>query len=112
VDDLLVEFIPEGFVLSDKEREINVQILGVGDNTVLSPEKADLQVTVKTFVVPDIKEDTVKASLKGKSVTEAQEYLSKIRNVKTYSLNISSKIPLFNKIPGDVNKINLTITRE
>lgn len=112
VDGLLVEFIPDGFVLSDKEREINVQILGVGDNTVLSPEKADLQVTVKTFVVPDIKEETVKDNLKGKGVTEAQEYLSKIRNVKTYSLNISSKIPLFNKIPMDVNKINLTITRE
>lgn len=112
IDDLLVEYIPEGFVLSDKEREINVQVLGVGDNTVLDSDKADLQVTIKTFVVPDIDEDEIKESLKGKSIQDAQDLLSKIRNVKTYSLNVSSKIPLFKRMPGNTSKINLTIERQ
>lgn len=112
LENLVEDFVPEGFVLSSKERMTKVDVLGNTDSTVLSDSEADLQVTLRTFVVPDISDETVKDNLKGKSVGEAEKYLGGIRNIKTYELNIEPTIPLFNKIPNDINRINIILERE
>ncbi|MFC1622245.1 hypothetical protein ACFL13_02625, partial [Patescibacteria group bacterium] len=89
MDELVKDFIPEGFILSDKERIINVEILGNTAQTFLNSYEADIQVTLKTFVVPDISEDNLKEELKGKSVSEAQKILGAVRNVKNYEFSLS-----------------------
>lgn len=112
LDSIVKDFVPEGFVLSNKERVVKVDVLGNTDSTVLSDTESDLQVTLRTFVVTDISEDEVKDNLLGKNISDAEKYLGSIRNVKTYQLNIEPTIPLFNKIPNDKSRINLTLERE
>jgi len=109
---LMEEFVPEGFVLSTKERIVNVEVLGNTETTVLSTYEADLQVTLKTFVVTDISEETIKQELMGKSPSAAEKYLGSIRNVKTYELNINPRIPMFDNIPKDESRIVINLERE
>ncbi len=112
IDKVVEDFVPEGFVLSTKERVVNVEILGNTEDTVLSDTEADVQVTLKTFVVPDISEDSIKKELMGKSVNEAQKILGSIRNVKTYEFNLSPRVPFFDYVPRDENRIKITLERE
>jgi len=110
---LVKEFIPDGFVLSSKERQVSVAVLGNSSNSVLSSTEADLQVTLKTFVVPDISEDKIKDALTGKTLQEAQKFLGSVRNVKTYEFKMTpSLIPFFNKVPGAKDRIKVEIVRE
>jgi len=109
---LMEDFVPEGFVLSTKERIVNVEVLGNTETTLLSAYEADLQVTLKTFVVTDISEETIKQELMGKSPKDAEKYLGSIRNVKTYELNINPRIPMFDYIPKDESRIIINLERE
>lgn len=113
LDALVKEYIPEGFTLSDKERQINVEVLGNSTNSVLTSDEADLQVTLKTYIIPDISEDTVKNNLMGKTPKEAEQYLGSIRNVETYEFNMGKTfVPFLNKIPKDASKITVNIERQ
>lgn len=112
IDQLVQDFVPEGFVIYSKERVVNVEILGETEITTLTDVFADIQVTLKTFVVPDISADTIKENLLGKSVDDAQKYLGSVRNVKTYELNLSPRIPFFDNIPNDKNRILVQLERE
>lgn len=112
LDELVEEFVPNGYKLSDEEREVNVEVLGNSDSTVLSIAEADLQVTLKTFVVPDISEERVVEDLAGKRFDDAQRILGSIRNVKTYELTVSPNIPLFRRVPSNKENITLEIKLE
>ena len=112
MDKVVQEFIPDGFILSTKERTVNVEVLGNTGTTELNTTKADIQVTLKTFVVPDITEENLMEQIKGKSVSETQKILGSIRNIKTYEFKLSPKIPIFGKVPTDENRIHITIERE
>lgn len=107
LDDLVKGFVPEGFTTSTEDRTVNVEVLGNSDVSVLNSEEADLQVTLKTFVVPDIDKDKLKEELAGKSISEAEKVLGSIRNIKTYELNLVHAIPLFQRMPGKADKINV-----
>ncbi|EKE00180.1 MAG: hypothetical protein ACD_22C00081G0003 [uncultured bacterium] len=110
LDGLVKDLIPDGYILSSKERDVKVDILGNSDTTVLSTTEADLQVTLKTYIIPDIKEDTIKDELRGKSTGDAQKYLGSIKNVKTYELNINPTIPFFQRIPTKTENIEVEIS--
>ncbi len=110
--EILKDLVPEEYVLTDKEPETNVEILGNSDSTILSSEEADIQVTVKTFVITDIKEDELKDKLKGKNLDEAQKILGEIRNVSTYELKIDPNIPLVSKVPAKTENIVIEIETE
>ena len=112
VEDLLKDFVPENFVLSSKEKEVNTEVLGNSETTVLNSDQADLQVTIKTFVVPDISEDDIKEMLKGKDSKEAEEILGGVKNIRTYSLNLNTPLPIFRSIPTNTDNINVVIERE
>ncbi len=112
VDTLTESFVPEGFELSDKERAVNVEVLGNTETTLLNDSEADLQVTLKTFVVTDISEDSIKQALMGLTVNEAEKYLGSIRNVKTYELSINPHVPFFDNVPKDESRIIINLERE
>lgn len=109
VDKLVDNLIPQGFVLGKKTREINVEILGNSAASVVSSSEADIQVTVKTFIVPDISVNDLKKQLAGKNLTEAQKVLGSIESIKTYKVNVAPSIPFFQKIPKDTSKITVNI---
>lgn len=112
LDEYVKDVIPESFVLSEQDREVEVEVLGNSTNSVLTSKEADLQVTLKTYIMPNIKEEELKNSLKGKSVTEAIKILESIKNVTYYEFKLSPVIPLFRNVPKDPNRIQITIVKE
>ncbi len=112
MDGMVENLIPEGFVLSNEDKEIKTEVLGNSTNSVLSSEKADLQVTLKTYIVPNIVADDLKKELKGKSVSQAEKILGGLSNIKGYALDIKPGVPLFKKVPNNENQIEIIIERE
>ena len=112
VDTLVESFVDEGYVLSTKERSVNVEVLGNTETTVLNDTEADLQVTLKTFTITDISEEMIRNEIMGKSVADAQKYLGSIRNVKTFELSLDQRIPMFDYIPKDVERVVINLERE
>lgn len=109
LDGMVKDLIPEGFVLSDKDREVSVEVLGNSTNSILSSTEADLQVTLKAQVVPDIKEDSLKEELKGSGTKDVEKILGSVKNVKSYEFKLSPSIPFFQKVPRQADRINIAI---
>lgn len=112
LDEMLQDFVPQDFVLSTQDKDIKVEVLGNSDGTILTSTKADLQVTIKSYVVPDIDEKEVKKDLLGKTTKEAQKILGGIKNIKTYELIISPNIPFFQRFPQNEENISIEIKKE
>ena len=112
IDDLVKDFVPEGFELSEKDREINTEILGNTGQTVLNATNADVQVTLKAFVEPTIEEEEIKTQLLGTNAEEASRILSGIRNIKNYEFNIEPALPFFRKTPKNTDQISIEIIRQ
>ncbi len=106
------ELVPQGFVLSTKDEEIQTEVLGKSAQTKLSSQEADLQVTLKTFVVPDINDETLKQELAGKNQQEAARIISEIRNISTYEINIAPTMPFFRNIPTESTNIEIDTQKE
>ena len=106
------DVVPANFVLSDQDKEIKVDVLGKSSNSVLTSSEADIQVTLKAFVVPDLKEEEIKNSLKGKGYKEAQKIIGELKNVESYEFSISPSIPFFKKTPNNINRIEVDIIRK
>ncbi|OGC46203.1 hypothetical protein A2V49_04405 [candidate division WWE3 bacterium RBG_19FT_COMBO_34_6] len=112
IDILVKDYVKEGYVLSDRERTINVEVLGNTETAVLSETEADIQVTLKTYIITDISEEKLKSELMGKKVSEAQKIIGGIKNIKTYEIHLNPNIPFMNFVPKDASRINLVIERE
>ncbi len=112
IDSLVSTLIPNGYVASTKERELKVAVLGNSDTSILSVDKADIQVTVKTFVIPEVDTDKLKATLKGKSISEAEKLLSELKSTSSYSITVSPSLPFLRRIPNDLTRINLEVKSE
>ncbi len=106
------KYIPSGYYLSKNDWSESVAVLGNSTNSVLSVTESDLQVSVKTSVVPSINQDEIKKQLAGKTIGDAQKYLGGIRNIKNYKLNVRPAIPFFRKVPNDITRIDLVIQNE
>ena len=103
---------PQNFALSKKDWSLKVDVLGNSTSSTLSTSEADLQVTLKTSVVPVVDKDQIKKSLSGKPYKEALKLLGGITNVSNYELSISPGLPFFKNVPKDPAKIELTIENE
>jgi len=112
LDKLIFKLVPEGYSLSKKDWGVNIEILGNATNSVLSPTEADLQVTLKTSMIPNIDKDKIKKDLAGKTPADAQKYLGSIKNIKSYELFVSPPLPFLRKVPKDTNQIDLMIENE
>jgi hypothetical protein len=110
--EILEDFIPDGFTLSTRDKEIKVEVLGNTDSTVLNTTSADLQVTLKAYVVTKLDEGDIKGKLANKKLDEAQKILGGIKNIKTYELNVAPNVPLLRRMPRDPENITVTISRE
>lgn len=112
IESTLKSLIPEGYVISNKDKEIKVEILGNATKSVLTKIQADIQVTIKTFIVPFIDENKLKEDLKNKSLEEGQKIINDINNVKTYEINIFPNISILKRFPNDVSKITINVEKE
>jgi len=112
LDELLVDFVPDGFELISDEKEVNVEILGNSDSTILSSQEADLQVTIKSYVIPEINEDEILDKILGASMEDAKKVLGGIRNVETYEVKVTPSIPFMRKVPQSKENISLNIEKK
>lgn len=110
--DMLKGFVPEGFQLLDSDMENNVEILGNSDATVLNLTQADLQVTIKAFVIPTLDEKELKEKLVGVSLSDAEKILGKVKNIKTYEIKIDPNVPIIRKIPSNIENIFVSIKKD
>lgn len=112
LENLVQELIPSGYELSNQDKEINVEVLGNTDSTVSSPEEADLQVTIKAFVITIVEQEMLKEELVDKSLEDAQKLLGGIKNIQTYELEVTPNIPFLQRMPRNKDKITVTIQRK
>lgn len=112
LEDLLKGFVPDGFELSEEDRDVSVQVLGNSDVTTLSTTQADLQVTLKSFVIPEVDEDDIKSKLAGVKLSEAEKILGGVRNIRTYAISVEPNIPLIGRMPRNVENISIEIVKE
>jgi hypothetical protein len=109
---LIDKMTPQGYSLSKKDWSVKVEPLGNSSSSVLSANEADLQVTLKTSVIPIINKEEIKKSMAGKSSREAEKILGSVKNVKNYELNVTPVIPFFKKVPKDTSRIELVVENE
>lgn len=112
LSEMIKDLVPDGYEIFSEEREVKVEVLGNTDSAVLTSTEADLQVTLKTYMVPKIDEGKLKEDLRGVSVSEAQKILGSVKSIKTFKIDISSRIPFFQRMPRDTEDISLKIIRE
>ena len=112
LDKIVQNLVPQGHVLSEKQREVSAIPLGNSSASILNSAEADMQITLKTFTVTAVDKEELKKTLAGKSVAEAEKVLGSIGSLSTYSIEIKPVIPLFNKVPKDLNRINLEVENE
>jgi hypothetical protein len=112
LDTLLEGFVPDGFELSEEDTEVNVEVLGNTDATTLTTTQADLQVTLKSFVIPKLDKDSLKEQLVGIKLVDAQKILGGVRNIRTYELNLNPNIPLLQRMPSNIVNISIDLEKE
>ncbi|MBW6441722.1 hypothetical protein K0B04_02320 [Patescibacteria group bacterium] len=112
IDDYFKNVIPENHYMPDRDKEIKVEVLGSSTNSVLTSKEADIQVTLRSIVIPDIKEEEIKESLKGKTNEEAKEIIESLKNVEYYEFSISPAIPFFSKVPNNNDRIEVILVKE
>jgi hypothetical protein len=112
IDEYFKNVIPENHYMPDKDKEVKVEILGESTNSTLNSTEADIQVTLRSIVIPDIKEEEVKESLRGKTNEEAKNIIEGLKNVEYYEFSISPVVPFFSKVPKDTNRIEVIIVKE
>lgn len=102
--------LPEGFEVYGKELEIEMNLLGNTNSSTLTVDEGDVQLTIKTYKIPVLNPSEIKSMLLGKTSEEAVNIVNKIPNVVKY--NISFNYPVFNSIPTDPERINVSISKE
>ena len=102
--------MPKGFEVYGKDLDVEINLLGKTNSSTLTVNEGDVQLTVKTYKIPVLNTDEIKSILLGKNVLEAEKVIKDIPNVIKY--NISFKYPVFNSIPQDPNRVNVTISKE
>ena len=84
--------VPEGFVLSDDDSQINLKDIEEGKDAISGV--LSYEVNYK----PDIKFESLAEEIKGKSVSSAEEFIKKSDGVSDVSIIFKNKLPLLPSI--------------
>jgi hypothetical protein len=112
LDNIVAELVPDGFELHKEDRETKVDILGDSTDSILSATEADVQVTLKTSIVPKHNIEEIRNSIMGKSPTEAQAILGSLSNIKTYEITLAPNVPFFGNVPNEKDRVIVEIVKE
>jgi len=102
--------LPKGFEVYGKELDIEINLLGKTNSSTLTVDEGDVQLTLKTYKIPVLNTDEIKAMLLGKTNDEASTLIKNIPNV--IKSEITLKYPVFSSIPKDPNKVDVAIFKE
>jgi hypothetical protein len=104
--------VPQGFEFYSYNKELQVDVLGATEKTVLSPTEADLQVTFKFNIAPKIDKEKVFEKIAGMNITDAVSELDKISDITRSELKLKPNLPLFNKVPTKANAVDIQVKIE
>ena len=108
MEKLSASLVAPGFEFYSYSKDLQVEVLGNTENTVLSPTEADLQVTFRFFIVPKIDKTKVFESVSGKNPQEAYDILNKINGVESADLQVYPNFPLFKNVPARESAVGIT----
>ncbi len=112
LDLLLKEFVPEGFEISEKDQNIEVGVLTAVDQTAPA-ESIDLQVKIKAYILPIVDEKSIVAKLKGAKIVDGRTYLSNIKNINSYEIDLWPKLTTYvGRFPNSEDRIEVSIERK
>jgi len=104
--------VPQGFEFHSYNKDLQVDILGNTEKTILSPTEADLQVTFKFFITPKINKQKVFDKIAGLSVEDAVNELDKISDITRTELNLKPNFLFFKKVPTKESAVDIQIKIE
>ncbi|MFW6143345.1 MAG: hypothetical protein ACOC4Z_00215 [Patescibacteria group bacterium] len=106
VEKILSDLVPEGFVLSEQEREIN--ILAVED---VEDGGLVFQVGLRGEVLPQVKKTQIRNAIVGQSFAEIESYLGTIPDINSYRIDFSPAISKYlGRLPVREEGIELLIS--
>jgi len=102
--------IPDGYELYGKDLQIELSSLGSAQGQNINNKESTAQLTIKSYKIPVLDEAKIKSNLAGKKLSEVTTYLDSIK----VNYNIESSSGLLNLLgfPKDLNKINVTVTKQ
>ncbi len=109
---VLEEVVTEGYAIYGTDHRVSADVLGSSGDYVLSSSAADLQVTIKTSVVPEIDIEGLKERLAGESLDEAQRILGGMHNIRTYKIDFTFPLPIFRGMPENIENILIEIEED
>ena len=98
--------------MPEKREKTEINVLGNSVNSVVNSKEADIQITLRSIIIPDIKEDNVRESLSGKTEEEARKIIESLKNIEYYEMSISPRVPFFSKVPKNTDRINVELIKE
>lgn len=104
--------VPQGFEFYSYNKELQVDILGNTEKTILSPTEADLQVTFKFNIAPKIDRQKVFEKIAGLSVVDAVAELDKISDITRSELKLKPGFLFFKKVPAKASAVDIQIKIE
>lgn len=107
IKELMKGIIPSEFSLNGQDFDYEVAV-------TRSTQSKDLllQVKLRTYVTPILDESKVRRDLVSMSVSEARDYLDKIKNIKAYEIKLEPNLlGLLRAMPKQENNIKIEITR-
>lgn len=100
--------VPEGFSLNAGEIEPQTQVLSLGDAGDLK-----LKVHFKVNLLPRLNTDAIATKIAGKSLADAQNFISQIPQVVGSEIEVKPRLPLPLKgIPRLKNRIKIEVTSQ
>ena len=110
IDAISQGLVPAGFDFRSLGGDIKVDVLGETENTQLSSTLADVQVTFKLYIVPNIDENAIANDIKGKSFDDTLAVLAKINGVAQTALKVTPNITFLHKMPFRSQNIVVEVT--
>jgi len=99
--------VPQGFEFQSYNKDLQVDVLGNTEKTVLSPTEADLQVTFKFFIAPKIDKQKVFDKIAGLSAEDAVNELNGISDITSSELKIMPNFFVFKKVPTKLSSVDI-----
>ena len=106
VVDLAQKVIPESFNLSKTDPDY--EAVGVKDPS--QEGVLNVQVKLRSYILPKIDNEQMKKDLAGMKLSEAQEYVNKIPNIKESVIEVSPQLPeILLTMPKRPDNINIEV---
>jgi len=102
--------VPEKYSITGGETKFDIGDVVAEDPTPVTKDKVDLLVKVKSYVVPKINSDDIKANLIGKNLDLAKGYLNSLSDLQSYEITVWPELPAFlNVMPHVKSRINVSV---